>query len=1012
MIEALLELLFKIIAPIVALVVAALIAWVVARSARAVLEARHAGAAGPVWFLSAAVLVILFFVALIKAHWSPARWVDPYVINTITHWISEDIPRVRELSFPYSVFWLSGTFVVFSVIYALLTLLFAWLLGPPPAKMPDETQPRSRKRGLPPPSAAASSREPRMGALVALDSAASAGVVEWLYRNLGYWHDPRPGAEPRYRSWLVPLHRSLAWLKWLSLPIAALGWTSALAWIAAALLHDAIGQLLALPGVAPQDEEEEPAEEFEEDEPALDVAESELVAKLSQELGGLGLCIRPLTTSSCREARFGKDRWPESESGPLWQSVLDQWRPMVARGQIDEGFRPYLHQLEAAAALNSGEDVLINLLPGSGKRAICDLLAAQTALCGACSVLVIVTDQRQAAERVATLRALGRMGGWHWIVGVHDLESDGISGLDPLVEQPEIVVGTVDALERHFMAVSGHWDIFLSTLALVVVNGIDQHDGPSSASLGALCRRLLLLAGDYGAAPNLLATASGLWSETTKLAEEITSRTLHTIEEASNGAPRPAQAIYAASVAPKQADRIRERIRASGWTCRVFDEDGIEGSQSLEEFDLAESANPRAAMLAPCTTSRLPVADRELAHFPLDEPSHRRILLLRLLQPDHSLTTTLFAPELTTTPLPGWLTTKPLIANGWGNTAASAQALQRSLSERECTREELEAHHGKEATDHELSVLAERQLLAQRESAAPDPSSGLPVPRLLYRLSDPAKVRIASASTVVTSAPRNLQEGSTSKTLISIDRVCADALLYPGYVFSLHGRRFRVADDSFVAEPEPDPVWTLPIRKLNVELEHWTPQQLKLGGRSPIEAGRGQVILRLEVLGVRRFDRRRQLLDEHLFTEPRRSSFMARALVMRFPSLEDNAEKAMAAIHALSHLVQAALPLVLRSSPLDVGTTPLENDDRRVPGLAIVDLHPFGAGFAQLFRPGALRKLLTQASELQRSSPHDSEDSICSSPEAFWPPADGEATAMLLDDVLQKNEGDQTTEAR
>lgn len=1007
MIDQLINFVLWILGPLVLVAAFTFFAFIIKRAIRAYLENKYAGAAGPVWFLSAALLSLVCFVVAIRALWTESRWIDPAVWTWLKRVVIEGVDAAHPFSFPESALWIACAILFVTLVYSLLALLIAWLLGPPPTQSPSTSGNSSRRRGMPPPSSAASAQEPRMGVLLALDTAAASGTVQWLYTHLGYWDDPRPGAEPRYRGWVEPLHNTLAWIKWPSLIVASFGVASALAWVTAALLHDALKQLLSMPPIPPEEEEAEEEEEEEEPTPEQPEAEeSEVVSSLAHELGGEGFCMRPVGISSSRTEARDEERWPPTSAGPLWMSVLDQWTssPLQLTGDVVQGFWPYPAQKEAARFVLEETDTLLPCPRGSGKNSIADLLGAQTALCRSGSVLVIVPSREDSAKRVSTLRKLGRSGGWHWVVNTHDLSTDGISGLDPLVEQPEVVVGTVDDFERHLMAVSSHWDIFLATLSLVVVLDIDEHSGARATSLGSLCRRLLLLAGDFGATPTALVTASGLWQETTALAEEVTSRSLEVVETAQRGGPRSTQAVYIVGCDDDASRRLHQRILDSGWNCMAFDGDDPAPRLHLVEDQRDEEDAPikrrRLAIVAPLESSHLPIALDELSQVPSGASSDDRVLVFRAQTPDHPTSTSVLAPPFMKSPMPSWLVgRKPVLPNGWGNPAAAARALQRALTERESSLEELEDHHGNEAVRHELEVLDERGLLEKRRSALPHPSTGLPEPLLLYRLTDPTRVRTDDLADVVTSAPLTLRESSTSQELLSVDKVRAAVSLYPGCVFSLGGRRFRVSDagDQPTAEPEPEEVWTLPVRRIDIEPGGWTPQRARLGGSVQLECGRGPVSTTITVTGIRRFDAGGHLLDERSYEAPLEATYASRAVLLRFPANSEGLDPfSEAAVHAMVHLIRAVVPASIRASWLDIDITPLEADDTGVSGLAIIDLHPFGAGYADVFRTGVLRRLIKDALSLVGESPTAAGPALCPSPAARWPAPDRAAAAEAL----------------
>jgi hypothetical protein len=199
------------------------------------------------------------------------------------------------------------------------------------------------------------------------------------------------------------------------------------------------------------------------------------------------------------------------------------------------------------------------------------------------------------------------------------------------------------------------------------------------------------------------------------------------------------------------------------------------------------------------------------------------------------------------------------------------------------------------------------------------------------------------------------------------------------------------------AELEPESVWSAPVRTASVEPLGWTPQPLRLGGEVALEQGLGLVSFQLEVQGLRRFDRRGALLDEQRLGEPPKATYEARAVVLRFPP-ETGATAG--AVHALVHLIWSVLPRLLCAGDLDLDVVLLEPDDRGAPGLAMVDLHPFGAGFADVLGARSLRKILALAKSMASETARAASGPICRCPTEGVEPPDAEAASILLVKLL------------
>jgi hypothetical protein len=365
LISTLLEFVKPVGAPLLAIGGALVMGYFLKRAIKKTLDTSYGPSARPAWLLSASFLLLVALITFGIGWYGEGLWLDAFVGNVLLRKLWPKAPVFRELVFPAAAFWLSAVSIVLTFAHTIFTFGIAFLIGPSrttAGPRPEKEKERKARiaSGMPPASRSKRAYEPDAGLMVALDSAAGLGFVERFFQHVGYFGELSQGVEPRFRLWAKPAARALAWVKWLSLPAATNGVTSAILWTIAALLLDSWKTLLLPPEIKEAKDEKKAGEEQSQDEGKDEERGPQPCSALLDLLADqAGRPLVPLGESQPAPARHGEGAWPAELDGPLWKSAL-----RAGRGG---DFRLYLHQHEAVRSLFRGEDVLLDTFPGSGR---------------------------------------------------------------------------------------------------------------------------------------------------------------------------------------------------------------------------------------------------------------------------------------------------------------------------------------------------------------------------------------------------------------------------------------------------------------------------------------------------------------------------------------------------------------------------------------------------------------------------------------------------------------------
>ena len=289
-------------------------------------------------------------------------------------------------------------------------------------------------------------------------------------------------------------------------------------------------------------------------------------------------------------------------------------------------------------------------------------------------------------------------------------------------------------------------------------------------------------------------------------------------------------------------------------------------------------------------------------------------------------------------------------------------------------------------------MARERRLLSRDGTSSQDVELSLSAP--------PAE----RGSTVASSAATGkLLDRADGEVILSTDAVRIASVAYPGRVFVVDGRRYRVLmpDEQtdigggvLLAEPERRRLLTSRVRSIELALPG-RGNELHLGAGASVRFHQPKVALKETVFGVRIAHEARARADELGYEAPIEVSYQTRVAALHLDGASD------AALHALAHLTRAALPAFVRHGEEDLDVGWQGGDD---PALLVVDRHPGEVGFARAVSSEVVRHVLYWAREIALGC--DCEDGCprcvrgtCLSPRGATTPS-RRGVLALLDQVL------------
>jgi hypothetical protein len=830
-----------------------------------------------------------------------------------------------------------------------------------------------------------------------------------IYKGLGHWTNPE-FVETRFIRWQKVVIQTLYFLMFVSI-LAALGRYLPIAmWVGTAIATTALTRNLKTPKQPKEDEEEEEEEEEKKDgtspPPASFIDHSDIFTHLSD-------APEAPAVMSARAAP------PTVEVAA--QHLLDDVCGSLGIDTLHN------HQAMAVAHYEERHSILLTTPPMTGRAALGDALVLYTVLAEAERVLYLTADADVAGRVEAQFIERAEATHWKWNVLAVNL-ADRAGKIDPTQSQPTLVFADPEAVHKQLCAQADRWQTFLAGLGLIVIPDIHQYTGVRAAHLAHLFRRLMRqvhharstaagrglepLASDHDHV-RFFATCDPGIGDAGRYAERIAGRPFSVVGADADDAPRPEQAgrIVSpkwghANAEPHPALRLRDLAREHGSVVElegygdVLSDDETASTRTLREAEVVISRMSAARYAA------LPLITAHAGSF----EARQAVAVLWLLATER--------PGLDHAHLRRGCS---LVA--WPKTRAVERAhLRCTLGEAEVTLDELSRLFSRDLLADELRHLRKAGHLVERERRVLDVEDGLVTTLRTATLATSEDVH-ANMSLTACARPWQLVERSTGDIVCDLDGPRAGSAAYPRRVLVRRGRRFSVLAPEnqdqteqrrILCEVSEEPLITAPIRHYTIAVidrrekfrgrerpgERRKRRSMRNIGGQPFSFQYRDVSIDEEAVGVRRFGLNGAPRDETLYDEPRHYRYTTRAALIGLP--EDTfGQVTGAALHALVNLFSAAVPMFVRHAEEDLEVTAgrIEvGDDKELPTIAFLDLHPEGAGFAEAITLDVVRHVVHWSLALTRRGRESCARSIMSHavPELYGNADRAEAERILL----------------
>jgi DEAD/DEAH box helicase domain-containing protein len=208
--------------------------------------------------------------------------------------------------------------------------------------------------------------------------------------------------------------------------------------------------------------------------------------------------------------------------------------PLCAALHTSGEYPLYSHQLELMQLAQSRRDGVLATGVDTGKSSSLRLAASSAMLGRDCCALILCPSRSSCLDHAVQLEAL--LAG----AGLGDVTMGAMRGemaaatRRRLREEGRLIITTPDMVHAGLMPQHARWQRFLSRLDLLIIDDLHAYGGMFGAGMGNLVRRLLRVAGHYGARPTVQ-SACGPVANAAELMEALTGRAAHVIDQ--SGAP-------------------------------------------------------------------------------------------------------------------------------------------------------------------------------------------------------------------------------------------------------------------------------------------------------------------------------------------------------------------------------------------------------------------------------------------------------------------------------------------
>ena len=823
-----------------------------------------------------------------------------------------------------------------------------------------------------------------------------------VYKMLGHWSNVQ-FVETRFVRWQKVVIQTLYLLMFVA-GLAALGRYMPIAmWVGTAIATTALTRNLK--------SSKQPAEPTDEEDGADDDSDGEIAPtkKRFVDLESVAPHLLEAPAVIATAADPASSRSTTAPAKVAAQHVLDDVCKSMGLGSL------YRHQTIAVAEFEERKSVLLCTSPGSGRAAIVDALTLYTVLADAERVLHIAASAPKAAVAEQQFAERAEATHWKWnVLSVNLAERAG--QIDPSSSQPTLVFADPEAVHNQLCAQAETWQTFLSGLGLIVLPELHEYSGVRAAHLAHLLRRLLRqihrarvaaegreLLGASSRESNddnlvrFLATCDPGFADAGRYAERIAGRPFTVVVANVDNSPRPSQQAWIASPgwrhqsavhqAVHPALKVRELARMYGVVAEIEGYEGVLANTDVAPSGELSTAEVIVSRMSTARFSSLPQLTAHLGSKSTDAG------VSVLWQPDPEplaelLATSVGSPELAHLDVGRG---RSLVA--WRKTRAVERAhLHCTLGESEVTLDELSQHFSRDLLTDELALLRNDGRLVERTPRILDVNAGAVTDLRTASLVGRDDVH-ATISLTACAQPWQLVERATGDIVCDLDGPRAGSAAYPRRVLVRDGRRFSVlsaenqdqtGQHRILCEVSEEPMVTYPIREYTLTVTNR--RENSRGRKRPSDrrqamrtiGGEGfgfqlrDVSVLEESLGVRRFGLDGSPRDETVYFDPKRYSYSTRAALVVFPPGSFGDVDA-ATLHALVNLFSATLPMFVRYAEEDLEVTSANmvtgNDEIALPTIAFLDLHPEGAGFAEVVTLDVLRRVVQWSLALIQHNP-------------------------------------------
>ncbi|MFC5994542.1 DEAD/DEAH box helicase [Pseudonocardia hispaniensis] len=240
---------------------------------------------------------------------------------------------------------------------------------------------------------------------------------------------------------------------------------------------------------------------------------------------------------------------------------------------------PWTHQAEGAELAHAGHDVIVATGTASGKSLVYQLpVLARFAADPRATALYVSPTKALAADQLRALIALG-------IDGLRPAPFDGDTPMperDWARRNARWLFSNPDMLHRSLLPRHGRWSAFLRRLSYVVLDECHTYRGVFGSHVALLLRRLLRIAGRYGARPTIV-LASATVADPAAFAHTLTGRDVVAVTD--DGSPTAGRtvALWEPPLLPELAGENGAPVRRSAQaeSARMLADLVLEGARTL-----------------------------------------------------------------------------------------------------------------------------------------------------------------------------------------------------------------------------------------------------------------------------------------------------------------------------------------------------------------------------------------------------------------------------------------------